>query len=264
MPSDEGLKVIDVFLKGGRSGAEDVGKVERKAMILPPHTPVTKGEVSLEHDDNLNITRPIERPVNIGMKAHVKKIKAAKQAETIKMKDTAKQDAAGLFRETEPVASRKIHSKISVVKEKDGPVNYPALFAQGSSPGETKGHGADVKYTETLPVQYKAGVDGITAKRDRQARRFREMVFGRIEMTKIYPEIARKRGIEGSVLVRFIILPDGNVSDIAMVSQTNAHRILIKAALDTIRRAAPYLPVPSYLRREGGMRFEVRISYRLD
>jgi protein TonB len=61
-----------------------------------------------------------------------------------------------------------------------------------------------------------------------------------IESRKYYPRRARKLGIEGDVEVSFVLLQNGEVSDI---SSTGGHRMLNQAAIKSIRQAMP-LPAP--------------------
>jgi len=63
--------------------------------------------------------------------------------------------------------------------------------------------------------------------------RFLTMVRQRINRNKSYPRIAKKRGMQGSVKVRFTILPNGAVGDIAVVGpkvfRTSARRAIEKS-----------------------------------
>ena len=61
-----------------------------------------------------------------------------------------------------------------------------------------------------------------------------------IESHKYYPRRARKLGIEGDVEVSFVLLANGEASDI---SSTGGHRLLNQAAIKSIREAMP-LPAP--------------------
>ncbi|MBI4379277.1 MAG: TonB family protein [Nitrospinae bacterium] len=94
--------------------------------------------------------------------------------------------------------------------------------------------------------------------------RFKAMVLVRIEKAKVYPAIARKMGMEGDVFACFTILPDGKVENIEVLPTTSCHELLKSAAVTTIEKAAPYLPVPLISRRDEGLRFEVKIVYKLN
>lgn len=64
---------------------------------------------------------------------------------------------------------------------------------------------------------------------------FESMIKNRINQYKFYPPIAKNRGIEGVIQASFVILPNGNVSEIS-VSGPNA---LKGAAREAITRAFP-------------------------
>lgn len=72
------------------------------------------------------------------------------------------------------------------------------------------------------------------------------MVRDRIEKHKKYPHIARIRRIEGRVTIRFVITPDGDIHNPA-VTKTSRHRILDKAALTGVIKAAPFPKPPEGL-----------------
>jgi protein TonB len=59
-----------------------------------------------------------------------------------------------------------------------------------------------------------------------------------IEKAKTYPRLARERGIEGTVLVRFKVLPTGDVETVDVVRSSGA-QILDDASVRTVYRAAP-------------------------
>jgi len=61
----------------------------------------------------------------------------------------------------------------------------------------------------------------------------------RITAAVRYPYLARKRGMEGTVLVEFFITEDGKPTDID-VSKSSGHRLLDEEAERTIKRASPY------------------------
>jgi TonB family protein len=94
--------------------------------------------------------------------------------------------------------------------------------------------------------------------------RFHTMVIGKIENAKIYPEVAKRIGIEGDVFVRFTILPDGEVGEIELLQPVKLHTILKKAAIKTIRDASPYLPIPPGMKSEEILEMKVKISYKLN
>ncbi len=78
----------------------------------------------------------------------------------------------------------------------------------------------------------------------------------RIQKALFYPRKARRRGIEGTVHVRFDILRDGRVDGLA-VQRSSGHSMLDRASVKTIERAQPFpfvagaLEVPVVFRLTG-------------
>jgi protein TonB len=76
-----------------------------------------------------------------------------------------------------------------------------------------------------------------------------------IEQNKIYPDAARRQGIQGTVELRFRIAADGSVEDVEIL-RSSGYDILDEASRQTLRRAAPYPAVRGWIR--------LPLSYRLD
>jgi protein TonB len=76
-----------------------------------------------------------------------------------------------------------------------------------------------------------------------------------IERAQIYPEAARREGIQGTVELRFRIAADGSVEAVEIL-RSSGSGILDEASQQTIRRAAPYPLVRGWIR--------LPLSYRLD
>ena len=73
--------------------------------------------------------------------------------------------------------------------------------------------------------------------------RYQDMVKQRIEEVRRYPAWAKKHGIEGEVQVKFAISSSGLSQDIEIID-SSGYRILDEEAVDTIKRASPFPPVP--------------------
>lgn len=81
-------------------------------------------------------------------------------------------------------------------------------------------------------------------------RLYQDMVFEAIKKHKRYPRMARRRGLSGKVVVAFVILPDGQVTEVRIIaSQSTRHTMLHKAALRAIKRASPLPPFPKALKK---------------
>lgn len=72
-----------------------------------------------------------------------------------------------------------------------------------------------------------------------------------------YPEIARRKGIEGAVAVQFTMSREGYAEDM-VVSESSGSRILDRAALQSISEIFPYPNPP-----ETPLHFTIPVTYRL-
>ncbi len=87
--------------------------------------------------------------------------------------------------------------------------------------------------TAAALAQARQAVSGATEPGDRV------LIRDHLEAFKYYPASARRRGIEGSVEVRFALANGGRAADIELV-RGSGHAILDRAALQTVHRAEPF------------------------
>ena len=87
------------------------------------------------------------------------------------------------------------------------------------------------------------------------------MVRLKIESCKTYPESAKSRHMEGRVKVQFVITADGNISSLKVVQDTG-HAILSTAALNAVKKAAPF-PKPPLDLFKGPLHIELTILFEL-
>ncbi len=85
------------------------------------------------------------------------------------------------------------------------------------------------------------------------------MLQSAIEKAKSYPRLARERGIEGVVLVRFRVLPSGEVQEVNIAKSSGA-AILDEASVRTVQRAAPMPYVSGWI--EVPMVYELKADAR--
>lgn len=88
-----------------------------------------------------------------------------------------------------------------------------------------------------------------------------EMVRLKIESCKRYPESAKSRHIEGRVTIRFVIAADGQISSLKIVKHAR-HSSLGTAALDAVKKAAPFPRPPQNLFKEP-LHIEITILFEL-
>ena len=68
----------------------------------------------------------------------------------------------------------------------------------------------------------------------------------RIQMVWRYPEAAKVTGLQGSLVLKFVLNSDGSLRDLMVVKSSGAD-ILDDAAIKAIRRAAPFYAIPKNL-----------------
>jgi protein TonB len=93
------------------------------------------------------------------------------------------------------------------------------------------------------------------------AHSYLDMVRLKIERYKKYPDVARVKNIEGRVVVRFIITPDGGVREVK-VTQCSRNQALDLAALRAVKDAAPF-PKPPRRLFKGEIPLELMIVFEL-
>jgi periplasmic protein TonB len=70
-----------------------------------------------------------------------------------------------------------------------------------------------------------------------------------IQQAWTYPYAAAMRGMQGVVGLQFVILKDGSVSKMRVVS-SSGYEVLDRAIVDAISNAAPFAPLPANVNRE--------------
>jgi protein TonB len=93
------------------------------------------------------------------------------------------------------------------------------------------------------------------------ARDYFEMLNLRIHSVKKYPESARSRHIQGRVKVKFVLLGDGSLKDVQVV-KSSRHRNLDEAAVNAVKKAAPFPKPPASLFKTP-VTFQVHILFEL-
>ena len=78
---------------------------------------------------------------------------------------------------------------------------------------------------------------------------FLDSIRKKIESKKKYPPAARNVGVEGRSEVRMTILKDGQLANVVVIN-SSGHEILDKAALRSVRDAAPFPPIPKQIGRD--------------
>lgn len=122
----------------------------------------------------------------------------------------------------------KVMGKEKKIKRREGP---PSTFS--TSPSNVNEE----------PEEGREG--GITSlhSSEEEMLRYQDIVKQKIEEVKKYPLWARREGIQGMVGVRFTVLKSGETRNIA-ITQSSGFTILDREAVETIKRASPFPPLP--------------------
>ena len=131
-------------------------------------------------------------------------------------------------------------------------LNEPHLRAAKIQPRISEGRDllGDIKLPEfdTLPV---ADI----------LQKFLSTVRKRIESKKKYPIAAQKAEIEGYTTIKMTILKDGRLEK-AEITKSSGHEILDNAALQSVRNAEPFPPIPEEAKL-GNVEVSIRLVFTL-
>jgi protein TonB len=145
--------------------------------------------------------------------------------------------------QTLQVAAKPVSSKPWIVKQP-----APAKSQQPDSINpSTVAKPQPVPQTPTAPPIQLASIvpDSPAVNTDHKAilDRYRSKLLDSIMAAKRYPLRARRKGIEGETMVTFSVLKGGQIVDIGILEHSG-HRILDKAALETLERIGRLDPIP--------------------
>ncbi|WP_340690149.1 energy transducer TonB [Hydrogenobacter thermophilus] len=85
-----------------------------------------------------------------------------------------------------------------------------------------------------------------------------EIISGIIKHNLTYPLLARKLGMEGKVIVSFLLTKDGRIKDIK-VEESSGYKMLDENAINTLKRVENLMPKPPV-----NVRIKIPIIYRLE
>lgn len=93
---------------------------------------------------------------------------------------------------------------------------------------------------------------------------YAQLLLTRLQRAIVYPRRAQRRALEGVVRVEVVLAPSGQLRRVALTA-SSGHDILDQAALDLVRRVAPFPPVPATLAAgAAGFAFIAPIQYQLN
>lgn len=91
---------------------------------------------------------------------------------------------------------------------------------------------------------------------------YRTRIRQAIDKHKHYPRMARRLGLEGRVVVAFTVEADGRLAGVRVVESSDSE-LLDEAALEAVRKAAPFPPFPDGVERQQ-WDFTLPLSFLLD
>jgi protein TonB len=111
-----------------------------------------------------------------------------------------------------------------------------------------------------VPRSGQAGLESATAAMARV--KYEQVLAAWIERHKYYPLIARRRGLQGTSSLKIALRRDGSIAT-SRLALTSRHEVLDDAALDIVRRSAPFPAVPENVRGDT-FEFAVPIRFTLE
>jgi TonB family protein len=124
----------------------------------------------------------------------------------------------------------------------------PAAVGAASSPFAIFGSAGAASAAQTGARGPTLGLSGgggtsRTAKGRATLASYQSMIFAHLQKFKRYPPEARRRGIQGTATVSFVIDASGRLVSVSLVASSGA-AILDSEAVALVRRAVPYPPMP--------------------
>ena len=170
---------------------------------------------------------------------------------------------------TEPIRHETVAPMVaeatSIVKPDEAPMTVSAesaaQTAPSSAPSAILGHTAQSDQAPAPTQMAALSPAPINAPTKRDYGWLSETILHRVEELKLYPTSARVDPAEGKVVLKVVINEDGSIGEVE-VFQSSGHPALDKAAIETMRQAAPFnLPRPL---GQVSKTIKIPMNYRLD
>jgi protein TonB len=177
-------------------------------------------------------------------------VEAAK-VESVKPKETRPVEAEP---KPEAVEEKPAQSKPAKQAEKKPAAEKAAKKAAGKAPAKAKAGSGGRNQADTRRGVADGQADGRTAQKSKGGKRsgagnaaisnYPGKVASKLRRTLRYPAEAKRQKLRGEVQVGFVVSAAGGVGSIRVVSSSGSP-VLDKAALETVRRAAPFPAIPA-------------------
>jgi protein TonB len=202
-------------------------------------------EACFTEPERIERQKPVAEPMEpVTEKKNVPKPVVAEKQETVQaVKEVVETVEAVTAAEEPAVVSQTVAAEPESVQEDAGET---AATASAASTPPAAPSGA-IENAEALPA---------ASAEERYLQEHIRQIALLLRENLYYPRIARKRGITGDVTVAFELLTNGEVRNVAVITQ--AHAILNRAAVMTIERLSGEFPKP-----DEPLTLQVPINYRL-
>jgi len=175
--------------------------------------------------------RAVVKKKTIKKKKSEKKIlitKKVAEKEELKEKEKNPMVLKGLFKQEEDLKKNETENQNSLFKGFD-----PEKFAKLDTRDKEDESNTETVSLDSQEFKYASYLSSIKRQ---------------IESVWSYPEQAAIRGLQGQLLLQFILDRSGKLVDIFLVNSSD-HEILDNAALDAVKTASPYSPFPGKIQK---------------
>ena len=206
------------------------------ALIVPfsvTSSPASTMPSPIEKTTRVNFTAVSPPPPPV--KQEPPKVKQVKPQQIVEKSKPKPQPKIAEVVKTKPKPPKPVLAKVEAQKESlPKPKAAPVPLVTEAKPKPTAPQNIASVAVPVTPLESPMDLE-------RQKQRYLARLLEHIDAHKHYPRAAQRRGIEGEIMVSFLLLADGSVQDI-QVSGDN--KLLRKAAQKAVYKAMP-LPLPN-------------------
>ena len=245
------------FVKSEVEKKEDLKKIEGEIVEIPKPKKIEKPATSKmisKFDSRAHGNKSAIQKGKYKSRETLVPQKKSKLRNTVKKKTIKKKK-----REKKIIVTKKAVEK-DVLKEKEKkPMLLKGLFKQEEDPKKDKSKNKNPLFKGFDPEKFakldtgdkEDESDTETVSLDSQEFKYASYFSSikmQIESVWSYPEQAVTRGLQGQLLLQFILDQSGKLVDISLVNSSE-HEILDNAALDAVKSASPYNPFPEKIKK---------------
>lgn len=248
-------------------------KIEKpeQAKILSKYSSKAHSDLSEKKSDKPGVKKPFDIPGKDAPKIETKKSEPSKPKVPVKKKKVLpkkqeKKTLAKIEKKKELVKSskkvvreQKKEMKKEITKQVRSSVAKKARPSSQERKSQESVKGLPLlstkdlqKYAKKSPGEEGEGSDGevisLNTKEFKYVSYFAS-IKRQIKLVWAYPVEAQENGIHGYLYLKFTILKDGKLESVVLI-RSSGHKILDDEALNAIKTASPYNPIPERLARK--------------